>query len=249
MYTIFLFNLYNEIIMGHLSMEQIRQLNMYSVYLEEPNHSLFEMGQLLHDDTIDEVMQKILAISGSPNKTVGASYFMRRWGMFVSMQLYLLAAHDVVWDGDLHSVVFGVKREYDLLTFSTYVKLDDYRKVVPQERSKMIKKILKEQCFDMIVQLRKATTISPLTLWENVFGYVLWHYHTLISQSETNSMAHQDLKTLRSHETWQEIAPRSFFEDYLQGKEPSMLINQPVRKTCCFSKDVPGLMKCTFCRL
>ena len=49
---------------------------------------------------VEDALNVVQAVSESPNRTVAASYFMRRFGMFTAMQLYNLAAYDEVWDGD-----------------------------------------------------------------------------------------------------------------------------------------------------
>ena len=61
--------------------------------------------------------------------------------------------------------------------------------------------------------------------------------------------ARADFDMLKDDAFWEGIAPRSLFATYLKGCEPSALLNTEVRTTCCFSKDVPGLMQCGFCPL
>jgi len=227
--------------------EQIRQLNMYSVYLTEPTIPLFTLGDLLQDNTqID--MAAVQAISDAPNETVAVSYFMRRWGMFISMQFYLLTSSNVVWDGKVN-VRFGTVEEFGLRTIGTFVQAEDFRVVGADERQAVIRQILKEQCFDVITKIRRTCTVSPLTLWENIFGYLIWHYHVFSSSPSISSIAKKDWESLCSNELWEGIAKQSLFAKYTGGLEPSSLLNRPVRKSCCFSKDVPGLMKCTYCPL
>ena len=84
-------------------------------------------------------------------------------------------------------------------------------------------------------------------MWENVFGFLLWHYAVMLSRPSTAKQARIDLEILKSDEVWEGIAPQSLFNTYLKGLEPAQLLNTTVRTTCCFSKDVPGLLKCGFC--
>lgn len=232
--------------MTKLTSDQTNQLNMYSIYTESPKQKLFTLENLLGEQT-EEVLLAILAVSASPNKTVAASYFMRRMGMFIAMQFYNLAAYDEVWNGTKDRLVFGAKEEYGKLSVSTFAHAEDWQEVDDAERRDIIRHILKEECDAVIRKIRTVATVSPLTLWENIFGFLLWQYHVLLSNPGTATEARADLNLLKDDTLWEGIAPRSLFETYLKGSEPSALLNTQVRTTCCFSKDVPGLMQCGFC--
>jgi ferric iron reductase protein FhuF len=121
--------------------------------------------------------------------------------------------------------------------------------VEDDERNVIIRDILKNQCDAVIRQTRTAANVSSLTLWESVFGFLLWHYHVLLETPGTVDEARADLHLLKDDVLWEGIAPRSLFAVYLKGLEPSALLNTVVRTTCCLSKDVPGLMQCGFCPL
>lgn len=233
--------------MSMLTKEQIHQLNMYSVYLEDPSIPLFDLDALIQEKS-NECLEAVQAISQSPNKPITASYFMRRWGMFISMQFYMLTSSNLIWDGQ-NRAVFGAVEEYGLKTIGTFVKAEDFREVRPDERTAVIHKILKEQCHDVILKIRQTCSVSPLTLWENIFGYLIWHYHVFLSTRLHSRNAFKDWEALCNDEVWKNISKNSRFQLYTGGKEPSQLLNGPVRKSCCFSKDVPGLIKCTFCPL
>ncbi|WHT48566.1 hypothetical protein QNH10_01645 [Sporosarcina thermotolerans] len=187
-------------------------------------------------------------VSGSPNMTVAASFFMRRVGMFVNMQLYNLAVYDEMWDGDETKMYFGAIEEYGNKTVSTFVAEDDWISVDENEHTDAIKNIL-VWANKMIRQIRTVTSISPLTLWENIFGFLLWQYHVMLENPATNDVARADLNCLKDDMTWAGISTTSLFAKYLNGREPSEILNTTVRTTCCFSKDVPGLMQCGFCPL
>jgi len=222
---------------------------MYSIYVEQPHRKLFTLNTLFDADKTEDALNVVQAISGSPNRTVAASYFMRRLGMFIAMQFTNLAMYDEVWDGEKNHLLFGAKEEYGKLAVSTFAVADDWRYVEDDERQDVIRRILAEECNAVIKQIRTVTSVSPLTLWENIFGFLLWQYHVLLSNPGTEYEARADLDMLKDDALWKGIAPRSLFASYLKGCEPSALLNTEVRTTCCFSKDVPGLMQCGFCPL
>jgi ferric iron reductase protein FhuF len=129
-----------------------------------------------------------------------------------------------------------------------FVERKDWRSVDEEEHREIIRKILL-QADAVIRQIRTVASVSPLTLWENIFGFLLWQYHVMLNNPGTMAEAREDLNILKNDETWKDIAPRSLFATYLQGCEPSELLNTTVRTTCCLSKDVPGLIQCGFCPL
>ena len=235
--------------MTKLTTDQIKQLNMYSVYVEKPKQPLFTLYDVLNGNKTEEILQTVQAVSQSPNKTVTASYFLRRFGMFISMQFYQLTTYDEIWKGENTDFLFAEKHEFGNQTISMFVRSEDWIDVTAIKREEIIRFILYEQCHAVIKKTRTTTNLSALTLWENIFGYLLWHFHVLLENPATADEAQEDLNLLKHDALWKDISDTSLFSTYLKGSEPSTLLNTTVRKTCCFSKDVPGLMQCGFCPL
>ena len=233
--------------MPALSYDQVRQLNSYSIYTEEPTKPLFTLANVQKDFYLNDFRNILMGITNAATEAAAVSHFSRRYGMFVAMQFYMLAAYDEVWDGDFKDIRFAVVEEYGIRTFGTFITANDFRYVEDDEREQVITNILYKQCYEIIQQLRKMTTISPLTLWENFFGYMLWHYHTLLENPALADRAFEDLEILEGDTVWRYFSTKSLFKDYTGGVNPSQLINVPVRKSCCFSKDIPGLIACGFC--
>jgi ferric iron reductase protein FhuF len=229
--------------MTTLTNDQIRQLNTYSTYVTPPAHPLFTLKQLQDIDFLSVVQ----AVTGIDNRTVAASYLMRRYGMFASTQFVMLATYDEVWLGDLDDLQFAAHVEYGNKGISMYINKNHYVDIEKLPRQVIIRKILKDQIHSLLIKIREHSSVSPLTLWENVFGFLLWHYAVMLSHASTSKQAKIDMEILKSDEVWDGIAPKSLFNTYLKGLEPAQLLNTTVRTTCCFSKDVPGLLKCGFC--
>ncbi|QFF97509.1 hypothetical protein PB01_01045 [Psychrobacillus glaciei] len=226
--------------MTTLTNDQIRQLNNYSVYLEATGIPIF------HAKNVDNALPMIKLISQAPNDPIAASFFMRRVGMFISMQFYMMTMYDEIWDGPLESLQFFVTTEYNNKTISTYIPAEYFRNV-KEHRAEDIRLVWEHQCYPIIQQLRAQCSISPLTLWENVFGYLLWHYYVFLDNPVIAEQAKIDWNLLQDDEMWKKFTTKSSLSNYLKGKNPAQLINAPVRTTCCFSKDIPGLQKCGFC--
>lgn len=234
--------------MTNLTTEQRRQLNSYSVYTEPCAHPLFTFADLLDSTKTARCVEIIQAVSQSPNESVAISYFMRRFGMFIAMQLTQLASYDEGWRGDYTHLQFGAIKEYGKVNISTFTRDDDWDIVDDSNRKEVIRTLL-EESHALIQQFRTVTAISPITLWENIFGFLLWQYYVLLENPATADEARADFEALKQDALWVGIANQSRFATYLKGSEPKTLLNTEVRTTCCFSKDVPGLMQCGFCPL
>ncbi|MBD8038198.1 Fe-S oxidoreductase [Solibacillus sp. A46] len=232
--------------MPALSYDQVRQLNSYSIFTEEPDRPLFTLANLHKDFYLTDFRNLMMGITNAATETAAISHFGRRYGMFVAMQFYMLTTYDEVWDGKPENLRFAIVQEYGIHTLGMYINPNDFRYVEDDERERVVTDILYKASV-IIGQLRKTTTISPLILWENIFGYMLWHYHTLLENPALADRAFEDLELLEGKEVWRYFSDKSLFLNYTGGKSPSALINQPVRKSCCFSKDIPGLMACGFC--
>lgn len=228
--------------MTTLTNDQIRQFNNYSVYFEASSTPLFNAKSL------DNTLPMIKLISGASNDPIAASFFMRRIGMFISMQFYMMTAYDEIWDGPLEQIQFFATTEYGNKTISTYIPVEYFREV-DGNRAADVQLIWEQQCNAIIKQLRAQCSISPITHWENVFGYLLWHYYVFLDNPVLSEKAEKDWALLQDEAIWKKFSSKSHLAVYLKGKQPSELMNTTVRTTCCFSKDIPGLIKCGFCPL
>lgn len=232
--------------MPALSYDQVRQLNSYSIFTEEPDRPLLTLANIHKDFYLTDFRNLMMGITNATTEAAAISHFGRRYGMFVSMQFYMLTTYDEIWDAKPENLRFALIQEYGTHTLGMYINANDFRYVEDSEREQIITKILTDASL-VIQQLRKTTTISPLTLWENIFGYMLWHFHTQLENPALADRAFEDLEMLEDTHVWRHFSDKSLFLQYTEGKNPSSLINVPVRKSCCFSKDIPGLIPCGFC--
>ncbi len=234
--------------MSSLSRDQLQQLQSYSIYIDDSANTIFNLKQLHRDEFLPDFLTLIKTISQVESDTIALSYFTRRYGMFIAMQFYMLTMYDEVWDGPIDHLKFGIKEEFGNKALCMFTSSSDWQWIDEDEREETFKKILNE-CHTIFVQLRKITSISPKLMWENVFGYMLWHLHVLLSNPGTCDQAQIDIRLLEDDSLWSSFAKHSYFKSYTGGEHPSKLIHIPVRKTCCFSKDIPGWMQCGFCPL
>ncbi|GKV68570.1 hypothetical protein NCCP2716_10680 [Sporosarcina sp. NCCP-2716] len=234
--------------MTNLTAYQLTQLHSNGVYTTVPEHPLITLAALQNQEHVDEFLTVVQAVSGSPNKTVAASFFMRRYGMFTAMQLWQFISYEELWHGRPEELVFGAVEEFGNRTVSAFPLPEAWGETTMGERNSVVRGLL-QQIHSVIESLRSVSSISAKVLWENVFGFWLWQFHVLMQSPETAKDARLVLDCLKEDASWEGVAGCSEFARYLQGCEPSQLLNTVVRKTCCLSKDVPGLMQCGFCPL
>ena len=231
-----------------LTSYQISQLHSNGVYTIQPEQPLFSLATIVRSTQEIEWLDAIQTISKSPNPTVAASFFMRRYGMFTAMQLYQFIVYEDIWKGELDELQFGVVHEFGNRTISTFPVIEKWTEVSIEDASTIVRNLLLE--IDAVSgALRATASISSNVLWENVFGFWLWHFHVLLNDPLCSEEARLVLNYLQEDATWIGISTESKFAKYLAGQAPSDLLNTTVRKTCCLSKDVPGLMQCGFCPL
>ncbi|MDW0109856.1 hypothetical protein [Sporosarcina aquimarina] len=234
--------------MTTLTANQISQLHSNGVYTTPPEHPLFSLTTLTTYSREKDVLTVLQTVSKSPNTTVAASFFMRRYGMFTAMQLVQYILYEELWQGGSDHLEFGAVQEYGNQTISTFPIVDGWMEASIDRAGEVVRQILLQ--IQMVIEaLRSAAAISPNVLWENVFGFWLWQFHVMLNDPVTSDDARTVLNYLKSDDLWEGISSQSKFATYLNGCEPTELLNTTVRKTCCLSKDVPGLMQCGFCPL
>ena len=233
--------------MMNLTYEMTRQLNSYSIYIGEPAHPLFTLKTLKSDP--ESALRLVRAVSGADNPAVAASYFTRRIGMFTAMQLYALMVYEEVWNGPDDALQFGAAEEYGKLSVSTFLSGGDYVMADEADRTEIVRDLLRNYVKEVSDALRQVSAVPSLTHWENLFGFLLYHLHVLLSDPGTAEEAESVMEILKDARTWEGLAKEPLFAKYLRGSHPSLLLNTTVRTTCCHSKDVPGLMQCGYCPL
>lgn len=232
-----------------LTMDQVLMLDSYKIYTVEPKRNIFtleRLGKEFFQDDFGELMQ---GITEATSKTAAISHFSKRYGQFIAMQFYMLAAYDEVWAGDFMDLQFDVTEEYGMYTVCMFVNPNDWRYVEDEDRLQTIRTILFKQCHEIVQNLRNTTSISPLVIWENFFIHITNIYDKLLADPLLADRAMDDLDLLESAEAWSLFSQKSLYYDYTKGRAPSALVNRPIRKSCCLSKDIPGLAECGYCPL
>ncbi len=236
--------------MPALTMDQVLMLDSYNVYTTEPKRALFTLERV-HKEFFQETefADLMLGITNASSKTAAISHFSKRFGQFIAMQFYMLTAYNEIWEGNERDLQFDATQENGLYTICMFANPNDWRYVDDSERETVISTILYKQCFQIVKDLRNTTSISPRVIWDNFFVHIVNVYGKILDDPKLADKAVEDLEILESKEVWARFSDKSLFYDYTKGKAPASLVNQPIRKSCCLSKEIPGLGACGYCPL
>lgn len=220
-----------------LTSYQRQQLEQYSVYVQPAGPVLFHAGEL------KEHLGYVQEITQAPHRTAAASYMTRRIGLFLSMQFWNLTLYDETWVGKSSDLKWIAVKEFGNPAISLYVNEEQYESIECSREQRMRNIFLLAD--ELIEQLNPSSALRRLH-WENIFGYIIWHYHVFFQQPELKEKAMTDWMMMQQDNVW---GGSNFLAAYVQNRSPYELIYQPVRTTCCFAKDISGQMKCGFCPL
>lgn len=183
------------------------------------------------------IIKHVQQLSGAPGTPVATSVFMRRYGLFIAAQLYL-KAHNKVWDGPLHDI--RLTEADGSITFAVNSRY------IREAHEDDLKFILNNFCHPVVEALAAKGNIAKLILWENIWGYVLWMYHSLAADKEQGTV---DLQLLLADSVWQPKMASSPFCKFLNGRTFTEAATQYQRITCCLYKDLPAAGNCPYCPL
>lgn len=232
-----------------LTMDQVLVLDAYKVYTTEPKRTLFTLERIGKEFFQEEFGELMQGITEASSKAAAISHFSKRYGQFIAMQFYMLAANDQIWDGNYRDLQFDATEEFGTFTVCMFANPNDWRFVKEEERQSVIGMILFKQCYEIVQALRNTTAISPKVIWDNFFVHITNVYNILLEDPKLSDQAMEDLELLEEPEVWARFAQKSLYYDYTKGRSPSALVNQPIRKSCCLSKDIPGQVECGYCPL
>ena len=125
--------------MPALSYDQVRQLNSYSIFTEEPDRPLFTLANLHKDFYLTDFRNLLMGVTNAATEAAAVSHFGRRYGMFVAMQFYMLTTYDEVWDGKPEDIRFAIINEFGIHTLGMYINSNDFRYVEDEERERVIR--------------------------------------------------------------------------------------------------------------
>lgn len=181
---------------------------------------------------------------GTDNDGVAVSYFFRQYALFVSAQFDLITHHNGYLKSSIDQLSFGRIHNYGFNLLQTHVSSAEFTAIYPEERFAAFHYVLHEQTAELMNEFREYAKISPITLWENVLGSLIWFYANL--EKRNPRRAAEDLEWLFDSANW---APsrKSYMAQLIGDASLTQAVSRPLRKTCCLYKELPDFDTCTFC--
>ncbi|WP_422124128.1 IucA/IucC family C-terminal-domain containing protein [Planococcus sp. X10-3] len=189
-------------------------------------------------------IEELKGWSGTQNSGVAVSYFFRQYALFVSAQFQLLTYHNGYFECPVEELAFNRVHNYGFNLLETHVSSSHFREVAANERFSAFHYILHEQTAKLIEAFQNHVKISPIILWENILGSVIWFYANLEQRDPRRAAA--DLEWLMNAANWAPMR-RSHLAQLLGGRPLNRAVTGPLRKTCCLYKELPHFDTCTFC--
>lgn len=193
---------------------------------------------------MNQMIEELQDWAGTGNPGVAVSYFFRQYALFVSAQFDLITRHNAYFACTWQELKFERVHNYGFNLLQTHVESRTFTQFQSHERFAAMHFVLIEQTENLIQEFRKQVKISPITLWENVLGSLLWFYANL--ERSNPRRAAEDLEWLLDPANWQP-AKTSYLHKLLGDASLSRAVSGPLRKTCCLYKELPGFATCTFC--
>lgn len=189
-------------------------------------------------------IEEIKAWSGTGNDGVATSYFFRQYALFVSAQFQLLSYQNGYFRCSGDELSFNRVHNYGFNLLETHVSSSHFTEISANERFEAFHFILHEQTAALIDSFRQQVKISPLILWDNILGSLLWFYANL--EQREPRLAAEDMEWLMDPSNWAPLK-KSHLARLLGDASLRQAVSHPLRKTCCLYKELPHFDTCTFC--
>lgn len=210
----------------------MEELELFQVKVRKGAQGFMDIREAM-ESRYPDIVTEITHASGAPNEAVASSIFMRRFGFFITAQLYLLA-HGKMWDGPLNEIhLENTEGNIGFIIDERYIR----------ERCEGdLEAVLKNYAFPVIEAFRQAGHVSKLILWENLWGYIIWMYGM-----QGSEQAQLDAASLLEDELWMPEMKKSFFRQFLKNRSFEEAKSDYKRITCCLYKELPETDKCPYC--
>nr|WP_249023503.1 hypothetical protein [Planococcus salinarum] len=128
---------------------------------------------------VETRIEELMAWSGAENEGVAVSYFFRQYALFVSAQFQLLTYQNGYFECPAEDLAFNRVHNYGFNLLETHVSSSSFKKIEAGARFSAFHYILHEQTAALIEAFRSSVKISPIILWDNILGSVIWFYANL----------------------------------------------------------------------
>jgi siderophore-iron reductase FhuF len=214
-------------------------------------HSI-HLADLMDESFLKEFLENLSDAIGAPSEKIAASILIKRYAFLAVMTLYTMTVNNKKLNVALDNVKMETAQQgKDWLPGISFkdVTLQDWDGNDRSAwRSSVYKDLFANNIDPLISQLEKTVGISKLILWENIAVYLFWLYetelkdyehvaedfHYLISEAEGQMFGRYNLNPLQKY-----FAEKTYLEEWDTEVR--------VRKTCCFTYQLPEGKRCKTC--
>ncbi|NHC39309.1 siderophore-iron reductase FhuF [Bacillus sp. MM2020_1] len=234
-------------------MDKLFRENQLQKYRFNPSlKQSFNVTDLLDESFLKDFLKNLSSAITAPSEKVAASIFIKRYAFLAVMSLYAMTA----WNKKINVSLENIKMELpeqgkDWLPGIALkdAALQDWDGNDRSEwRASILNDLFANNIYPLIFQLEKTVGISKLILWENIAVYVFWLYetelkdydraaedfHYLISEAQGSLFGSYNLNPLQKY-----FAEKTYLEECDAEVR--------VRKTCCFTYQLPADKRCKTC--
>ncbi|MFJ7728415.1 siderophore-iron reductase FhuF [Neobacillus sp. NPDC097160] len=215
----------------------------------------FPVAELLDESFLKDFLKSLSDTLGAPNEKITASIFIKRYAFLAVMSLYAMTAWNKQLDVSLDNVLMEKAESGENWLPAFSLKDATVKDLDPNEnRSEWRKLVLKDlfanHIYPIIAKLEKSFGISKLILWENIAVYLFWLYESELKDSENDNVT-DDFRFLLFEAEGQLFGANNLnpLQKYFSEKMylPERDEEVRIRKTCCFSYQLPAGKRCKTC--
>jgi siderophore-iron reductase FhuF len=214
----------------------------------------FPIASLLDESFLKDFLEKLALTIGAPSTKVAASIFIKRYAFLAVTALYSMS----VWNKKLNVSIDNVSMESPnqgipwLPSFSL-------KEMTAQDwngedralwRDSVLKDLFANNIYPIIMALEKAFGISKLILWENIAVYLFWLYEKELKDNENSNVA-EDFRYLLQEAEGSLFGQYNLnpLQRYYAEKTYVEEMDEEIRlrKTCCYSYQLPAGKRCKVC--
>lgn len=227
-----------------LTREELLELKKYRLRGETDNH--FCVGELLDETYLRFFMKKLANEIGAPSEKAAASIFIKRYAFIAVISLYSMT----VWNKKFNLTLDHIYMEaaetgkdwlpnFSMKDFTVQAFETGNRE---EWREDVLTDLFANNIGPLIRKMEKTFGISSLILWENIAVYLFWLYETELVDREKDDY---QFLFLKAKGNLFGCANGNPLQMYVTVKDKDSGIR--MRKTCCFSYQLPAGKRCRTC--
>ncbi|MDF2854900.1 MAG: hypothetical protein K0Q87_751 [Neobacillus sp.] len=235
-------------------LEENGLLHLQKYRLRSDLQHTFSISDLMDNTFLTELIKDLTYSLGAPSEKAVASIFIKRYAFIAVISLYAMSASNRKMNLSLDNI--EMEKAVPGKDWLPKISLKDLsiEKWNGKDRDEWRKNIYRElfanNIYLIIEQLEKNFQISRLILWENIAVYLFWLYETELKNSE-NPFVKSDFHFLFS-EAKGELFGRYHNNPLQKYQSEKKYLEEfqeevRVRKTCCFSYQLPNSKRCKTC--